>query len=43
LLATLKKRSKIVVNKSRWRKLREALLKNSTIVDSPTSAQGENK
>ncbi len=43
LLATLKKRSKIVVNKSRWHKLREVLLKDSTVVDSPTPVQGEDK
>ncbi len=43
LLATLKKRSKIVVKKSRWHKLRDTLLKDSTVVDSPTPAQGEDK
>jgi len=43
LLATLNKRSKINVKKSRWRKLREELLKNSKVVDSPTPAQGEEK
>lgn len=43
LLATLKKRSKIAVKKSRWHKLREVLLKDSTVVDSPTPAQGEDK
>jgi len=43
LLATLKKRSKIVVKKSRWRKLREELLENSKDVDLPIPAQGEEK
>jgi hypothetical protein len=43
LLATLKKRSKIVVKKKRWHKLRDALLKDSTVVDLPTPAQGEDK
>ena len=43
LLATLKERSKIVVKKSRWHKLRDELLKESTIVDSPTPVQGEEK
>lgn len=43
MLTTLKKRSRIVMKKSRWHKLREELLKNVKIVDSPTPAQGEEK
>jgi len=43
VLTTLKKGSKTDVNKSRWRKLREALLQEPAAADQTTRAQGENK